>query len=222
MKKALLFAAVVSLSAFTSFSANAQFGGLPGVGAKTGSSSSASAGDVDAFLKTADEADGLIRKSASTLFSAVATKQQIDAQEDVLKAANAVADPKEKEAAIKKASDDQLAQLAKVDYAAKSEEMKKSMDAKKSKQIGASIYNFTLGMLKDKEVMDKGQGVIASISSNPMAAGKLVKAKDVVSSVTGQMGSISTIAVGIQKLMTVAKLEALPTKTTDQPKPFAD
>lgn len=221
MKKAVLVASIVSLSAFASFAAHAQFGGMiPGGGAKTAPASSAA--DVDGFLKTADEADGLVRKSAATLFLAVATKQQMDEQEDVLKAANAVADPKEKEAALKKASDDQLAQLAKVDYAAKAGEMKKSMDAEKSKKIGASIYNFTLGMLKDKEVMDKGQGIISSISGNPMAATKLVKAKDAVSSVTGQIGSITTIAAGIQKLMTVAKLDALPSKASDQPKAFAD
>jgi len=191
-----------------------------GGGAKSAASSNA--GDVDAFLKTAEEADGLVRKSSDTLFQAVATKQQLDAHADVVKAANAVTDPKEKEAALKKASDDQQAQLAKVDYAAKSDEMKKSMDAKKSAQVSASIYNFTLGMLKNKETMEKGQGIIASISGNPMAISKLGKAKDVVSSVSSQMGNISTIASGIQKLSAVVKLDALPTKASDAPRPVAD
>lgn len=220
MKKRLLVASIVSLTVLASFQVHAQFGGLMGGGLKSATSSNAS--DVDAFLKTAEEADALIRKSSDILFQAVATKQQLDAHADVVKAANAMTDPKEREAALKKASDDQQALLAKVDYAAKSEEMKKSMDAKKSAQVSASIYNFMLGMLKNKETLDRGQGIIASISNNPMAISKLGKAKDVVSSVSSQMGNLSSIASGIQKLSSVVKLDALPTKASDVPKPIAD
>lgn len=221
MKKLLVLVSAISLATLIPISANAQFGGLLG-GSKSDSKSSASAGDVDGFLKTAEEADGLIRKSADTLFKAVATKGELDAHADKVKAANQVADTKEKEAALKKASDDQQAQLAKVDFAAKSEDAKKTMDAKQKAQVGAAIYNFMLGMLKDKELLEKGQGIISSISGNPMAMTKLSSVKDVMSSVSGQMGNISTIASGIQKLSSVVKLEALPTKTSDQPKPVAD
>lgn len=217
MKKTLF--AVASIALLTSLPVHAQFGGMMGGGAKT--TAPASGGDVDAFLKTAEDADGLIRKSSKVLFEAVATKDQMDANADKVKAANEISDPKEKEAALKKASDDQQAVLAKTDFAAKSEEMKKGLDAEKSKKIGTAIYNFTLGMLKDKEVVERGQGVIASISGNPTMIGKLGKAKDVMSSVSGQMGSITTIASGIQKLSTVVKLEKLPTKASDAPTPMS-
>ena len=219
MKKVLVFVSAAVLLGFAPIEANAQFGGLLG-GPK--STSTTSAGDVDGFLKTAEEAEGLIRKSADTLFKAVATKGELDAHADKMKAANAVADPKEKEAAIKKASDDQQAQLAKVDFAAKAETAKTAMDAKQKAQTGAAIYNFILGMLKDKELLDRGQGLISSISGNPAAMTKVTKVKDVMSSVSSQMGNISTIATGIQKLSSAVNLEALPTKTTDQPKAVAD
>lgn len=241
LKKLLVLVSTAALIVLAPLSANAQFGGLLG-GAKSNSKASAdnaplggllgggglfgdsksnaktSAGDVDAFLKTADEADGLIRQSSDALFKAVATKEELDAHADKMKAANEVADPKEKEAALKKAEDDQQAQLAKVDFAAKAVEAKTSMDAKQQAQTGAAIYNFTLGMLKDMELLERGQGVVSSISGNPMAITKVLKVKDVLSSLSSQMSNISTIAAGVQKMSSVVKLDALPTKSSDQPK----
>ena len=220
MKKITLIATLVMTALLTPLAANAQFGALLGGGTKTDSKTAAP--DPEVFLKTAAEADGLVRKSADTLFLAVATKDQIDAQADTLKAANAITNAGEKEAAVKKAQDDQQAQLAKVDWSAKSTEIGKTMDAKKKEQIGASIYNFVLGMLKDKELVSQGQGLISSLSSNPMALGKLGKVKDVMSSLTGQMGNIGTIASGIQKLSSVVGLKALPASASDKPQANAD
>ncbi len=224
MKTLFVLVSAVSLIALSTSAANAQFGGLLSGGALGGSKtdSKANIGDVDAFLKTADEADVLIRQSSDSLFKAVASKEELDAHADKIKAANEIADPKEKEAALKKASDDEQAQLAKVDFAAKSEQAKKTMDAKQKAQTGAAIYNFTLGMLKDQELLSRGQGIISSISGNPMAITKLAKVKDVMSSISSQMGNITTIASGLQKMSSVVKLEALPTKSSDQPKPISD
>jgi hypothetical protein len=177
---------------------------------------------VDALLKTADEADSLIRRSSDALFKAVASKDELDAHAEKIKAANEIADPKEKEAALKKASDDEQAQLAKVDFAAKSEEAKKTLDAKQKAQMGAAIYNFNLGILKDMELLERGQSVIESVFENPMAMTKLTRLKDVMSSVSSQMGNFTTIASGLQKMSSVVKLEALPTKSSDQPKPMSD
>ena len=216
MKKVLFFAAAIGLA--VSMSANAQFGGL--LGGSKSDSKGASAADVDGFLTAA--ADSLIRKSSDTLFSAVASKQEIDKYNEDLTAANALTDPKEKDAAIKKAQDDSQAVLAKEDFAKKTDELKKTADAKKKQQVGAAIYNFVLGALKDKELLDRGQGIISSISSNPMMVTKLGKVKDVVGSISSQMGNVSTIASGIQKMTSVVKLDSLPTKASDQPVANAD
>ena len=218
MKKVLFFAAAIGLA--VSMSANAQFGGL--LGGSKSDSKGASAADVDGFLTAAADADSLIRKSSDTLFSAVASKQEIDKYNEDLTAANALTDPKEKDAAIKKAQDDSQAVLAKEDFAKKTDELKKTADAKKKQQVGAAIYNFVLGALKDKELLDRGQGIISSISSNPMMVTKLGKVKDVVGSISSQMGNVSTIASGIQKMTSVVKLDSLPTKASDQPVANAD
>lgn len=214
MKKIFVLATLISFALGMPLAAHAQFGGLLG-GAKTNGKAS---GDVDGFIKTAEEADGLIRTSSDTLFKAVATKEQIVAHEDTMKAANAIADAKEQEAAIKKAKADQQAVLAKVDYKAKAEEMKAGMDEKQKAQVSVAIYNFMLGMLKDKEVLERGQGIIASISSNPMAITKLIKAKDVIASLSSQMGNITNVASGIQKLVTVVKLDDMPKSASDKSK----
>lgn len=221
MKRMLVAITVSTIGLLTPLAANAQFpqlGGLLG-----GSKSEAKPShDVDGFLRTADEADELVRKSSDALFKAVATKAEIDAQEDKIKAANAIQDPKEREAALKQASDDQQAQLAKADFAAANAAISKEKDAKKKAHTSAAAYNFTLGMLKDREVLEIGQSLISSMSGNPMALLKLGRVKDVVSSLSGQMSNISTIAAGVQKMSSVVSVSALPTKSSDKPKPMAD
>ncbi len=220
MKRITLAVFVVACLGVTPSVGLAQFGGLKLPG--TPSSNSAPAGDIDAFLKTAADAEGLVRKSSDVLFQAVATKDQIAQHDAQVQAANAIADPKEKEAALKKAADDEQAQLAKVDYAASAKTMSANLDAKKKAQVGSAIWNFMLGMMKDKELIDQGQGIIASVSSNPMAATKVVKAKDVVSSISSQMGNITKIAAGLQKLASVVGIDKLPSKSSEAPVAAAD
>lgn len=221
MNKKLIAITLSTIGLLAPFAANAQF---PQLGGLLGGSNSESkpTQDVDGFLKSADEADELVRKSSDSLFKAVATKAELDAQEDKIKAANAMQDPKEKEAALKKASDDQQAQLAKADFAAANAAISKEKDAKKKAHTSAAAYNFTLGMLKDREVLAIGQSLISSLSGNPMAILKLGRVKDVVSSLSGQMANISTIAAGVQKLSSVVSVSTLPTKSSDKPKPMAD
>jgi hypothetical protein len=201
--------------------ASAQFGQI-GAMLGVGQTDSAPSYDVDGFVKTADEADVLVRKSSDTLFKALATKDELDAHEDKLRAANTITDPKEKEVALKQASDDQQAKLAKVDFAAANAEAGKKMDAKKKALVSAAAFNFTLGMLKDRELLEVGKSLLASLSSNPLAILKMGKVKDVVSSVSGQMSNIGTIASGLYKMSSVVKVQALPTKSSEKPKPIAD
>ena len=50
-----------------------------------------------------------------------------------------------------------------------------------------------------------------------MQGGKLVRVKDAVGAVGGQMGNLGKIAMGLPKLMSAAKLQALPTSSADKP-----
>lgn len=224
MRQTYIALFIASTLAFCITPASAQLGGLklPGIGAGNSSADQAKGPDIDTFLKTAETADGLVRKSGEVLFQAVATKDELAAHEANVKAANVVADPKEKEAALKKAAEDQQATLAKVDFNERAKVASTNLDAQRKKQVGSAIWNFTLGMLKNKELLEQGKGVVSAASSNPMAATKLIKAKDVMSSVSSQMGNIGKIATGIQKLSAAVGVDKLPTKSSDTPVAAAD
>lgn len=202
--------------------AHAQFGGL--LGAVTGGGSdkaAAPAGDVDAFLATAAEAHTLMQSSADKLFEAVATKDEIKRLLDEKKAAETIADPSEREARLKKVEDDKLATLAKVDYAAKAKEMETGLDQKHKDQIGASVWNFMLAMLKDKQLADQGMDLVSSIGSNPMLFTKLGAVKGVISSIASQAANVAKIGAGLQKLATVAKVDTQQIKISSKPKEIA-
>ncbi len=219
-KIVLVSSLVLALSA--SYNASAfGLGGLMG-----GSSDSAKSGDiskdVETFLKTADDAHALTSKSVEVLGEALLTKEEIQKNSESLAAANKIQDPKEREAAIAKHEADVSADLAKVNYEAKSKELAKSNDKKKTSQIGASMYNFVLGLLKDQELAGQGSGLISSVSSNPMMAGKALKVKDVMASISGQLGNMGKIASGLQKLNSVIKTTPLPTSSAAAPVAAAD
>lgn len=196
--------------------------GLGGLGNLVGgvtSGGGANAGQqIDDFLKTADEAHALTSKSVQILADALLTKEANDKLKADMEAAKAIQDPKEREANIRKVEADSLAALAKIDYEKNAKVKEIENDKKKQAQVGASIYNFMLALLKDKELVEKGSYLASSVSSNPLLITKLGKVTDVVTSISGQMGNMAKVASGLQKLSSVAKVTALPTKATDAPK----
>lgn len=221
IKKIILISAV-ALAFGASFNASAF-----GLGALTGGSSGgASSGnvekDIESFLQTADEAHALTSKSVKVLGDALLTKEEMKASEDALEAANKIQDDKEREAAKAKVEEELQAKLAKVNYETKAKEMAKLNDKKKNAQVGASMYNFVLGLLKDKELAGKGSGLVSSASSNPMMATKLIKVKDVVASISGQMSNMGQIASGLQKLSSTIKSVPVPTSSSAAPVSVAD
>jgi len=196
--------------------------GLP----KLGKSNAASSGNVDAdiksFLQTADEARQLTGQSALSLGQALLTKTEMEAAETALAAANAIADPKEKEAAKAKVVTDVQAQLAKVDFDAAAKELAKANDKKKNALVGNSMFNFVLGLLKDKELASRGSALASSAASNPMLLAKAGQVKDVLSSLSSQMGDMGKIATGLQKMATTIKSVPLPTSASAAPVAIAD
>lgn len=193
-----------------------------GLGGLVGGNKSSGGGNaeqqIDDFLKTADQAHGLTAKSVETLAGALLTKEANDKLKADMDAAQATQDAKEKEANIRKVEADRMAALSKVDWAKGAKEIEKSNDKKKQAQVGSSIYNFMLALLKDKDLMEKGSSLASSAASNPMLVTKLGKVKDVVGSISGQMDNMTKVATGLQKLSSVAKVTTLPTKATDEPK----
>jgi len=196
--------------------------GLPKLGKTNSAGSGNVEADIKAFLQTADEARTLTGQSAFSLGQALLTKTEMEAAAAALAAANAITDPKEKEVAKAKVMTDVQAQLAKVDFDAAAKELAKANDKKKNALIGNSMFNFVLGLLKDKELASRGSALASSVASNPMLLSKAGEVKDVLSSLSGQMGDMGKIATGLQKMATTIKSVPLPTSASAAPVAIAD
>jgi len=196
--------------------------GLPKLGKTNSAGSGNVEADIKAFLQTADEARTLTGQSAFSLGQALLTKTEMEAAAAALAAANAITDPKEKEVAKAKVMTDVQAQLAKVDFDAAAKELAKANDKKKNALIGNSMFNFVLGLLKDKELASRGSALASSVASNPMLLSKAGEVKDVLSSLSSQMGDMGKIATGLQKMATTIKSVPLPTSASAAPVAIAD
>ena len=214
-----IFTSTITLgSLFIALPAFAQFGlpSLPGL-----SKSSSAAMDPDAFVKSAKEAESLMNNSVSFLASALSSKEKAAEFEEAQKAANALTNPEEKKA---KLAEVQKSQVAAINEATNNADMKSkvaNMDSKKKEGLGASAFNFMLAVLKDKDLADQAQGVISSISSNPMAIGKLGSVKDAASSLSNQVASASQIAGKMPDIFSVVSVKA-PVSKDEKPKVTAE
>jgi len=209
----MLSSAFVVLGLCASAPAYAQFG-LPSLG---GSSSSAASADPDAFVKTAKEAEALMKAAVDGLSNAVLSKEKVEEIEAQRKAAAQITDTKERDA---KLAEVQKSQLAAINEAAGDSNFKaniEKMDAKKKENLMAAAFNFLLALLKDKDLIDQGKSVISSISSNPMNLGKLGAVKDVLESIVNQASAGSKIFGKVSEIMTVVGVKA-PTSKDDKPK----
>lgn len=197
--------------------------GLPKIGKAGNSNGSGNAeADIKSFLQTADEARKLTSQSAFALGKALLTKEQMQAADDALAAAKKIANSGEREAAESTVVVDLQAQLAKVDYEAAAKDVAKANDKKKTALIGNSMYNFVLGLLKDKELVARGSALASSAASNPMLLTKVGEVKGVLGSLSGQMGDMTQIATGLQKMSGAIKSVPLPTSASAAPVAIAD
>jgi len=191
--------------------------GKAATGMDLGASSGNVEKDIDSFLGAGQKAQDLTAKAVSVLFAAIASKEEVRKSNDALAAATKLADPKEREAALRKVEDDQSAALAKANYVAKAKELERSANEKQKKLIGAAFYNYSLGILKDTELASKGTNIVSSASSNPMLIPKVMRVKDVMNSLAGQMENSKKIGTGMQQLASVVKLPAAPSSSSSEP-----
>ncbi len=101
--------------------ANAQFGGL-----KLPGRSFSGAPDIDGFLVSTEAARELTRRSAVALLVAITKHDEALRIAEEQKAAEAITDPKEREAALRKVETDADAQLAAVDLDTTSRKLENS------------------------------------------------------------------------------------------------
>jgi hypothetical protein len=223
-KHSTLFSALL-LSALAAHVPQAQAFGIdnltaaiPGVGG--GSSAGAvRAGDIDAFIKTAQDADALIASASRHIFRAVETKDEIAKQEAALAAANSIADPAEKQAALNKIRDDEATAVQKALASNEIQEKLQGMSKDQLKAFGNAAFTFMLGVLKDKQLADGSSALVTGVAGNPVLLPRLAALKDVATSVSAQAVSTAKIGEGLVKLASAGKIAALPTSASDKAKP---
>ena len=187
---------------------------LPG----SASSSSVSAGDVDAFIQTAKEAELLIDKAADHIFKALANKEEVAKYEAALKAAEEIKDVKEREAKINQIQADRDVSLQKTMASKETEAKVKTMNTKQLTNFSNAGFTFMLGLLKDRQLADGSANLVSGVAANPMLAGKLLALKDTASSVANQVQSASKIGEGLVKLAKVGNINIMPASASDKPK----
>jgi len=182
-----------------------------------GSKTTSSAGDPDAFIKSALGAEKLMNNSVTLLVRSLASKKdaaEIDAKE---KAANAVTDPAEKEA---KLTEVRKSKEAVINANASTDKLKAEvakMDGKQKEDLGAAAFNFMLALLQDKDLAGQAGGLISSLSSNPMNLVKIGSLKDVASSLSNQVLSASQIATKMPDIFSAVGVKA-PVSKDEKPK----
>lgn len=207
-------------------------GHLPGSGSPAGSALSAVPGagggstgdagaDIKLFLSDAKMAEELMQGSVDNLIHVVATSKETKKLDDELKAANAIADPKEKKAKVREAYQHrtEFAQ-SKIDSDEKRTKLS-NLDSKKKKALGNALFNLALVGLKDKDLVSRGQGLVGSVSSNPVNAAKMAlqigDMKDAISSLGTQAENIGSLTTQVVSLAKVNKVEpAMPKSSSEQ------
>ncbi len=191
---------------------------IPGVGGGA-SAGTVSAGDIDLFIKTAQDADTMIAAASRHIFRAVETKDEIAKQEAALATANSIADPAEKQAALNKIRDDEATAVQKALASNDIQEKLQGMNKDQLKSFGNAAFTYMLGVLKDKQLADGSRALVSGVAANPTLLPRLAALKDVATSVSAQAVSTAKIGEGLVKLASAGKIASLPTSASDKAKP---
>lgn len=218
MKKQVLVMVVACALGTLVTPASAQFGGLKG--GLTGGGASAASTDPQEFITSAKTAEKLMNNSLALLAGALSSKEKAAEFEAQRAAAKAITDPAEREAKLTEVRKSEVAVVNEKVSSANAEDQIKKMGAKQREELGAASYNFMLALLKDKALIDQGQGVVSSLSSNPMNLSKVGSVKDAISSLTGQASVASSIAAKMPAIFTAVGTKA-PQSKDEKPKQTA-
>ena len=139
---------------------------IPGGGGGA-SAGTVSAGDIDLFVQTAQDADTMIATASRHIFRAVETKDEIAKQEAALEAANSIADPAEKQAALNKIRDDEATAVQKALASNDIQEKLQGMNKAQLKSFGNAAFTYMLGVLKDKQLADGSRALVSGVAANP-------------------------------------------------------
>lgn len=173
--------------------------------------------DPDTFLQTAKDAEGLLGQSLSSMSKALLSKEKVADLKAQQKAADAITDPKEKEAKNLEIMKSQAAQVNEATSDAGFKGSVDKMDADKRAQLGDSAYNFLLGVMKQGVLQGQSKGLISGMASNPANLGKVGSVKDAAASIGNQLSITSTLATKMPAVFSTVGVKA-PASADDKPK----
>ncbi|RAR54563.1 hypothetical protein C7401_12459 [Paraburkholderia unamae] len=145
----------------------------------------------------------------------------IEAQKAKRDAANSIADPKERDAALAKIDADNAAIVQKALDSDKVQAKISAMNKHQLTQFSNAAFSYMVGVLKDKQLADESSSLVSGATANPTLLPRLSSLKDVVSSVSSQASNSARIADGLVKLAQSGKFSKLPTSASDTPKEMA-
>ena len=184
--------------------------GFPGLGGGKG----ASAGELDAFLNDAQAADALMSNAEWSMARTVVSDQELKRLEDEHKALATITDAKEREAKAAEHRKHVGAEVAKVDMDAASQKIA-GADQKKKEQLSSSIWNYSLALLKDTELVGRGAKLVAGVP-DPSVATRVTRLKGFVENMKRQIDSGKHMTSGIKKLQAATGMKALPSSASDK------
>jgi hypothetical protein len=203
-KMAVLFVALAPVATFAF--------GLPKAPSAGGDGGGLTGAMIDNFADKAAKADVMMSKTNAALFDAVASKEEREAREAELKAAQEIKDPKERDAAVKKAEASTSAKLASMKWEGDIAERVKQLSGAQLKAVGDAAGNFIVAAAANIGLVRQGQEM-AKQKPEMAAAPKMPTLTASVGNLVNQTKSAISVASGLQKLMKSAKIE-LPAEAT--------
>lgn len=214
MITSLIALALGSVNTASAFGLGDLAGAVGSAKANAAATPSVTAGDLDSFINAAKEADALISSSADSLFKNTQPKADVATHNQKVLAANNLTDPAKREEMLKQLAAEQMAKLAKVDWDKQARETPKLITPEQKQELNTAIYNFTLGTLKDKELLTQSKSLVAAVRTNPMLLARAGELTDVSTSLSNQLTTASTIATGMPKMASAVGLGALPSSAS--------
>jgi len=191
---------VVGLSAQT---ASAQFGGMPKVGGGGG----LSAAEMDKFIKDAKAAKLKMLETEAALYPLVASKEAADDFNRKLKAAKEWPNPAERDSKVVEVEEQGETNLDAIDFnSPEVTDRVKNAPPDVKKNIAVAITNFLGAAATDISLAKQGKALAAK-KPDMSAASKMPDLTNAAADVAKQATSAVKVANGLQRLVTVAKVD---------------
>jgi hypothetical protein len=190
---------------FATGSALAQFGGLGGMigGAKPGAGGADVGVQVDDFVKRSALVSALASRALGRVNDAFRSDADAAAAKAEREAISKLTDPKEQQARTAKLVESESAAAAQLAKSTDLDAKMAALDATKKRQVADGLFNFGVGVLQAVPLLKNAQGIVQSVSANPMQLPKVVPVKDampllqkVIADGSGTIATLAKVAKG--------------------------